>query len=183
LNLSGLLLSLQDEKQEQKVSIIKENTLDVLIGPARFEKAQLDVFIEKLYMDSTQKLESLIYNYPLEKISSLLHLIGSERIYQSSLGYSFLDVFTQQLKVISPNERPECLLANHIASTNPTVMSTGVEIKTYLLKCDELLMQLLVLIHVFGGAPPRATELLTISLENTHGALRNVYVENGKKSI
>jgi hypothetical protein len=179
LNLSGLLTSLQEVPQEQQISIINEETIDVLIGSSRFCKMDLVSFIQKLYLDTKKKLESLLFAFPLEKLSNVLDHIGSERLHNSAIGFSFLEVFKNQINVVFPEWNYHSLLAQHISNTNPISFSTKLEMKTYLFKCNDLLLQLLVLIHVFGGAPPRATELLSVSIENRKGASRNVYVENG----
>ena len=44
---------------------------------------------------------------------------------------------------------------------------------------DDFLSILFPLIHVTGGAPPRGTELVNITLENPTSCIRNIFIENG----
>ena len=50
----------------------------------------------------------------------------------------------------------------------------------YLKDCDEAVELLLVLIHLSGGAPARATELELYQLRNSKDSMRNIFIQQGR---
>ncbi len=175
LTLSGLLTTLHDpNSEEEKVLVVvgsDPGLIEVQVHQSRFNKPKLLLFIKQLVQSVKSSLKALTFNYPTQNLTHLLNMIGSEQVYNRDIGNNFNNVFPT---LVQP------LLANYIAKNCPLdTFQTVLEMKLYLQEADSMLINILVLMHVTCGAPPRATELLTLSMENRQGLLRSIHVENG----
>jgi hypothetical protein len=61
----------------------------------------------------------------------------------------------------------------------PQAIPHAEKIKQYLARVEAFLRRLLLLVHITGGQPARATELLSLRHSNTSGGLRGIFLERG----
>ncbi|KAG2001179.1 hypothetical protein GB937_010416, partial [Aspergillus fischeri] len=75
--------------------------------------------------------------------------------------------------------REEFLEVKMIGQSRQLLWHEGA-VDQYLARAEEFLQRLLLLIHITGGQPARATELLSLRHSNTiHGRHRNIFIEQG----
>lgn len=75
--------------------------------------------------------------------------------------------------------RDEFLQLRGFRQADEVVWKDGI-VAQYLRHVEEFLQRLLLLVHITGGQPGRATELLCLTHSNTkHGRHRNIFIEHG----
>lgn len=133
------------------------------------------MFYKNLVQDTSHRLKKLLLGYePKESFSKLLGQIGTETNPSTRVGSSILDLFPDYTVSKVP------VFQKYMLEKDPIYFTDKFKTSAWLRDCDDLLVQLLVLVHTTSGAPPRCPELLSIMIANLPFSPRNLSVKNGK---
>lgn len=183
VDFSGFIINLSrkmgcENNPSEIVSILDPSLLQVRIMNSTFSKMTVIDFFRSAIQAARNLLDELLLGYPLsdKSVESLLIKIGAETKNNTLVGHSFQDLFSD----FSTNRQP--VFGKWLKETKPKYFMDQAKKQLWLVKSEKLLHLLLVLIHTSCGAPPRATELLTIQLKNTPGALKNLTIRHGNLS-
>jgi hypothetical protein len=162
---------------EEKVHVLRDDPslgVELMIEGARFHFNEFLVAVQRMMRTLEEEINGLLYGCDTAHTLSLLDRIGSETILENSVGFDFV---VNVLGVGLPR------LLVHFSKIHSIREWKELERYQFLSRSSMILKQLLVLMHITGGAPPRSTEILYLQFTNSQSLARSFYIHQGCISL